>query len=57
MRLVGSAGSFRTGPVPAGDYTIKATFAGVTNSAGSISLAAGQSVALRCDADFATCEK
>jgi serine/threonine protein kinase len=57
IELVGAAGRFRTGSVPAGSYSVYAVFPGEAAPvpAGTIELKAGGRVELRCDARFKRC--
>jgi len=56
VRLVGRTTHAVPGPVPAGTYTVKATFAGMGEvSAGSVTVAAGGSVTLDCNGLFTRC--
>lgn len=57
VTLTGTAGRFGPGKVPAGTYSILATFGvGAPTPAGSVTVAAGQTVALRCDDRFKMCK-
>ena len=64
VKLVGadsiilSRGSERygPGPVPAGTYTITASWDGHASGAGSVTVKSGATVTVRCDPDFLTCE-
>jgi eukaryotic-like serine/threonine-protein kinase len=58
VRLVGEAGSFPPGAVPAGTYRIVASFGStVVEGAGTATVGAGEVVSVRCDADFLVCER
>ena len=55
--LVGPSGRVDPGPVPAGDYSIKAVFGGgEAVSTGTLTLAAGETRTLRCSAGFTICK-
>jgi serine/threonine protein kinase len=56
LKLVGAAGTFRRGVVPAGSYRVSVTFDGMTwNDSGSITVAADQQVVLICRANLKRC--
>ncbi len=56
VRLVGEAGSFSAGAVPAGEYTIRTQFAGQkTASAGTVTVFAGEDVTISCNQEFQMC--
>ncbi len=58
VALVGEAGRFGTGSVPAGRYTIRASFDGSTEiDAGYISIRDGEQVEVSCDAQFEQCRR
>jgi hypothetical protein len=58
VKLVSAAGSFSAGPLPAGTYSVKATFEGGTGpiDAGTVTVNAGQTVTVSCDTAFARCK-
>ncbi len=54
--LVAGGKRYSPGPVPAGSYTIEASFAGGEAAvAGKVTIAAGQSVTIKCVSDFQRC--
>ncbi len=54
--LVGSAGRFPPGELPAGRYSVKATFGDETvSNAGSFDIGPGERITLRCDPLFLMC--
>ncbi|MEQ1508727.1 MAG: carboxypeptidase-like regulatory domain-containing protein, partial [Myxococcota bacterium] len=56
IELVGDAGRFGVGMVPAGTYRVLARFSGGEPiSAGEITVTAGQRIELRCDPRFKRC--
>ena len=56
VRLVGEAGSFPPGQVPAGEYAIRAQFAGQgTVPAGTVTIRAGEKSTISCNAEFQMC--
>ncbi len=55
--LVGAGGRFPPGEVPAGTYSVEAAFGGgALAPAGKVTVTAGQSVTIKCVADFARCK-
>jgi hypothetical protein len=55
--LAGASGRFEAGPVPAGSYTIEATFAdGTPVIAGNAVVAGTQRIRVTCSSMFARCE-
>ncbi|MEZ4240277.1 MAG: protein kinase [Myxococcota bacterium] len=57
VELVGEAGRFGVGVVPAGTYAVSARFGDDTVPAGEIEITAGERVSLRCDDRFKRCRK
>jgi len=56
VRLIGSNGTFGSGTVPAGNYTIQATFKdGVPRMAGTVKVADGQRIVIICKAAGQRC--
>jgi hypothetical protein len=57
VRLVGQAGNFPAGSVPAGSYTIMATFAdgAPPTAAGSVQVTEGSSLQIHCQSAFMAC--
>lgn len=55
--LVGNGGRFPPGEVPPGTYSIEASFAGgLLAPAGKVTVAAGQTLTIKCLSDFARCK-
>jgi serine/threonine protein kinase len=57
IELIGDAGRFGVGMIPAGTYKVTARFGGATVPAGEITIAPGEQLVLRCDSRFQRCMK
>lgn len=55
IRLTANGKSFQSGPVPAGTYQIEARFGAREVSAGTVRIIQGETLTLKCDADFEMC--
>lgn len=56
LKLVGAAGTFSRGMVPAGTYQVQVSFDGMTwNSSGSVTVQPGRQVVLVCKANLKRC--